>query len=51
MLRLDAGNFELAVQSYTTLAVLFHEGKSQRGGGSGSAVVVEAWEEVGEEGE
>jgi hypothetical protein len=29
VLRLDAGNFELAVQSYDSLAVLFYDGSAE----------------------
>lgn len=43
VLRLDAGNFELAVQSYPTLAILFHEGGN---GDREGMEVVAAWEEV-----
>ncbi|KAM3576249.1 hypothetical protein VYU27_001781 [Nannochloropsis oceanica] len=39
VIRLDAGNFELAVQTYSTLAILFHEEQ----GGSG---LVERWEQA-----
>lgn len=36
---MDAGNFELAVQTYPTLAILFH--KEAKGGS-----LVRKWEEV-----
>jgi hypothetical protein len=40
MLRLDAGNFELAVSTYPQLAVLFYDH------GPASATITAKWEEV-----
>lgn len=42
IMRLDAGNFELAVQTYPTLAILFYDHRA----GPEHARAVKAWEEV-----
>jgi len=39
VIRLDAGNFELAVQTYPTLAILFHEEETANG-------LVKRWDQV-----
>ncbi|TFJ81234.1 hypothetical protein NSK_007451 [Nannochloropsis salina CCMP1776] len=47
VIRLDAGNFELAVQTYQNLAILFHDEGGRKGGKEeGRGALTSKWEQV-----